>query len=179
MRKNINGVLSELGYNMNLKGAKYTEGAVYQMLSFINSSEEKNKLKQDLINAKKDEKESEEEITDEVLIAQMLSMVHVEAYHFEYEIRRKLYFARIKQFLTSNNETGQNISDLEHYECDFEIDEDEVNNMLMGLVNFFNNDKELVFESSEEKLDVDNMNMDISNKIYIRKYDSTSDNCSI
>ena len=45
MKKNIRGALSELGYNMDLKGAKYTEGAVYQMLCFINSEEEKNMVK--------------------------------------------------------------------------------------------------------------------------------------
>lgn len=182
MKKNIRGALSELGYNMDLKGAKYTEGAVYQMLCFINSEEEKNMVKNEIIASRKEIDQnltiSEEEITNEVLVSEMLGRVHVEAYHFEYEIGRKLYFARVNQFLTSNNEEGQRIHDLEHYDCGGEIDEREVNSMLMGLVNFFNAEKDLVFESSEEQLVENKVNFNTEGA-YVKKYNSMSNNCAI
>ena len=186
MKNTIRGTLDELGYNVNLKGAGYVEEIICQMLGFINSEDQMGEIKREL-EAKKIEaanklaglqdskvekglldellKVAEEEISDSKITHEMLSRIHLDAYHFEYEIGRVLYLTRIDQFLNSIKDQGQKSIDLELSDCHRKTDEIKINNAIMGLVCIFNNNYESILEEKRARENE-------GNKVYINRFDS-------
>jgi len=173
MKNNIRGTLGELGYNVELKGAKYVEEVIFQMLGFINNEEEKNKLRSEMIlfNEEIDDslKVAEHEISDAKIIDEMLSRIHVDAYHFEYEIGRLLYLGRINQFLNSNKDHDKKCTDLRPYDSVEKVDVKQINSSIIGLVNYFNEDYQTILEAQEQQEKEES-------KVYVRRFESIVSN---
>ena len=170
MKKNIRETLGELGYDVELKGAKYVEEVVCQMLKFINNEDEVNKLRSEMVlfseeDLDKSLEAAEQEISDTRIVNEMLSRIHVDAYHFEYEIGRLLYLGRIEQFLNSNNDQRQKSTDLRSYDCVKAVDEKKINSSIMGLVNYFNDDYQAILDAKKEQEMEDS-------KVYVLRFDS-------
>ena len=166
MENRIKGTLVELGYDTNLLGAKYVEDVIYQMLGFLSSREEQDKIPVDNIAEIISSSKSLEEMDSRILKArsdEMLARFYLEAYHFDLEVGARLYFERISEFFNSNNDRRQKNAELHKTVFGKTNKKTTINESILSLVNYFNGDAKEILDE-KKKADEE------SNKRYMLRF---------
>ena len=153
MENRIKGTLVDLGYDIKLLGAKYVEDVIYQMLGFLSSREEQEKISVENIEEIIKTSKSLEEMDARILKSrtdEMLARAYLEAYHFDLEVGAKLYFERINEFFESNDPRHKKS---ELYKSIFGKSNGDatLNDRVLSLVNHFNGDARNLLEEKKER----------------------------
>lgn len=166
MENQVRDTLVELGYDVNLLGAKYVEEVVFQLIAFISNSQEQDRIKLDKITLKNIENSSNsiEEIEEKVLderIKEMLPRFYLEAYHFDLEVGANTYFKRINEFFESKRAKSKNA---ELHRKIFKNGYADFSDAIVLLAKYFSSDsKELL--DTKQKVDADKSN------VYIKRFE--------
>lgn len=128
-------LLNELGFNTNLKGAKYFVGISFQMQELIDNNNG-----------------SLENITDNLPgsfsdIYQFIDSLYLEDYKFFYECGRKKYLEEMDEFINSRKITSEEQKKLNN-KVFGNVDKRE--DLILNLCMFFSNEKKV--EKNESKI---------------------------